>query len=74
MYVNSSASVTGWTDMEKLSSSSQFYINNIDVIKIQLYILFSFFSILAIFFQWKILLDDSPLYGVQETAACQLNN
>lgn len=74
MYVILSASVTGWTDMEKLSSSSQVYINNIDVIKIQLCISFFFFSILAIFFERKILLDDSPLYGVQETAGCQLNN
>lgn len=74
MCVDLSATVTGWIDMEKLSSCSQFCINNIDIIKIQFYILFYFFNILAIFFEGKILLDDSPLYGLQGTAACQLNN
>lgn len=72
MYVDLSATVTGSIEMEKLSSCSQFYINNI--VKIQFYILFCFFSIWAIFFEGKILSDDSLLHGLQGTAACQLNN
>lgn len=72
MYVDLSATETGSIEMEKLSSFSQFYINNI--IKIQFYTLFCFFSIWAIFFEGKILLDDSPLHGLQGTTACQLNN